>query len=57
MTAEQIAARIAELEAAKIKIQAEADRQLNYQFGRIDGQIALLQELQKEAGAEHANAT
>lgn len=57
MKTEQIEARIAELEATKIKIQAEADRQLNYQFGRIDGQIALLQELRKEAGAGDANTT
>jgi hypothetical protein len=45
MTSEQIEQRIAELEAAKPQIQANFERQMNYQLGLVDGQIALLQEL------------
>lgn len=45
MTPEEIQQRIAELQTARAVVQAEVDRQLNYRFGIIDGQIALLQEL------------
>lgn len=55
MTIEQIQKRIAELRAAKPLLQAEVDRQLNYQFGVIDGQILALEGfLAGMAGGEQA---
>jgi transcription elongation GreA/GreB family factor len=56
MIPNEISQQIAELEAMKPRVQAEHERQLNYQLGMIDGRISLLQELLAALPEEPASA-
>jgi hypothetical protein len=54
MTRDEISQQIAELEAAKPRVQAEHERRLNYELGMIDGRIVLLLELLEQMPEEPA---